>query len=349
MAMAGTGLDAMSAARYAAALLIFVHFAAPAAAVGVRVAGEDRPCTLYVYSDGSWSGAVEVPVGAPVRPLLADAARSLLSSMEAWERRLSDQLLPALGSEEAPADSLAASEHGRVIRFLARELRATIQVDSMTAEISARPNGTDRESLAVRLWVARELDAAGGGKRREFDLYSMKSEWVYERDGWSLRRLWDFAATYWPPEQDARVATPFPARPPVWTQAGRDGSDRAGGKVAARWKNITWIEDGTMLPPYPVFGDVAPPTTAGGPVLVTKVEANYPEFAREALIEGTVVIEVLVGSDGRVASAKLVRGVTGLNDAALHAVRKWVFQPARDETGTPRTGWYEAVFEFHRR
>lgn len=344
--MASTGAYSRVAAPFAAAVLILILSAAPSAAIGVRVSGGERPCTLYVYSDGSWSGIVNLPARATARPLLADAARSLLASMDAWDRRLPDRLLPALGGPEEPSDSLAAGVRDRVLRFLAREMRSTIRVDSMAAEITARPNGTDRESLAVRLWAAREVDDAAVGKRREFDLYAMKSEWAQAPDGWSLRRLWDFVATYWPPEQNARVATPFPARPPTWTQAGDSEADGAGANVPARWKNITWIEDGTMLPPYPAFGGVDPPTHARGPVLVTKAKVGYPEFAKEARIEGTVVVEVLVGYDGKVESVKLVRGVTGLNNAALHAVGNWIFDPARDETGTPIPAWYQAVIEF---
>lgn len=344
--MAGFGPYPRHGALFAVAIVILWLAAAPSAAIEVRVSGGERPCTLYVYDDGSWSGAADLPVGAPARPILADAARALYASMEAWENRMGDRLLPALGRAEEPADSIAATERDRIIRFLTREMRATVRVDSMAAEIAAHPSGTERESLSVRLWVAREVDDAKAGKRREFDLYAMKSEWVFGSAGWGLGRLWDFAATYWPPEQDAHVATPFPARPPMWMQTVHQEPERPDARAAARWRDITWIEDGTMLPPYPVFGAADPPTTAKGPIPVTAARPNYPEFAREAQIEGTVVIKVLVGSDGRVESMRLVRGVTGLNDAALDGVRKWVFEPAVDETGTPRPAWYEAVVEF---
>jgi protein TonB len=318
-----------------------------APAIGVRVAGSDRPCSLYVYSDGSWGGASDLPADAPVRPLLAAAARNLHEAMAAWEQRMADGLLPTLGTATQPADSSAQFERDRALRFLAREMRETIRVDSMVAEIAARPNGSDRESLSVRIWVAREVDAAPTGKRREFDLYSMRLEWAHGSGGWALGRISGFAATYWPPEVDSRVPTPFPARPPLWAQATNEERERLGAKIAGRWRDITWIEDGTMLPPYPVVRDAEPPTPFGVPVPAKTVQPAYPEFAREAQIVGMVVLHVLVGTEGGVEDVKLVRGVTGLNDAAMDAVRQWIFEPAKDEAGNPVPAWYEAKFDFH--
>jgi TonB family protein len=71
----------------------------------------------------------------------------------------------------------------------------------------------------------------------------------------------------------------------------------------------------------------------------------YPEFAREAQIRGVVRVHVLVGVDGRVKNAKLVQGVTGLNDTVLHAARQWTFTPARHEN-RPVASWTQLAFEF---
>lgn len=64
------------------------------------------------------------------------------------------------------------------------------------------------------------------------------------------------------------------------------------------------------------------------PQPIRQVPPQYPVFAREAGIEGTVKLHVLVGKDGRVRNVKVARGVSGLNDAAVFAVRQWVFTPA---------------------
>jgi protein TonB len=65
------------------------------------------------------------------------------------------------------------------------------------------------------------------------------------------------------------------------------------------------------------------------PVVVTQVRPVYPELARLSELEGTVFVRIGVDEHGAVAWAEIVRGIPGLNEAALAAVREWVFQPAR--------------------
>lgn len=82
------------------------------------------------------------------------------------------------------------------------------------------------------------------------------------------------------------------------------------------------------------------------PVPVTTVQPVYPEFARDAQIQGKVVLHVLVGKDGRVKNVKVIRGVTGLNDAAVDAVKRWVFKPALSQN-KPVAVWVEVPVDFH--
>lgn len=82
------------------------------------------------------------------------------------------------------------------------------------------------------------------------------------------------------------------------------------------------------------------------PVPVTQVQPTYPEFAREAQIQGRVTLHVLVGKDGRVKNVKVIKGVTGLNDAAVEAVKKWVFKPALSNN-KPVAVWVEVPVDFH--
>ena len=60
-----------------------------------------------------------------------------------------------------------------------------------------------------------------------------------------------------------------------------------------------------------------------------------PKYTREALvlkIEGSVGVEVVIDTDGTVASARVIRSldpIYGLDEEALKAVKQWVFEPAR--------------------
>ena len=73
---------------------------------------------------------------------------------------------------------------------------------------------------------------------------------------------------------------------------------------------------------------------------------TYPEFAREAQIQGKVTLHVLVGKDGRVKNVKVIKGVTGLNEAAVDAIKKWVFKPALSNN-KPVAVWVEVPMDFH--
>ena len=66
----------------------------------------------------------------------------------------------------------------------------------------------------------------------------------------------------------------------------------------------------------------------------------YPEIAREAGIEGTVIVQALIGKDGIVHATEIFKGIpkTGLDEAAMNAVKMTAWKPAlqRDK---PVTVW----------
>jgi TonB family protein len=78
---------------------------------------------------------------------------------------------------------------------------------------------------------------------------------------------------------------------------------------------------------------------AGGPVsgspsatdsnLPKRVEPEYPEEAKQQHIQGPVVLNALVGTDGAVRDLKVISGDPLLVKAATDAVRQWRFQPHR--------------------
>jgi TonB family protein len=83
----------------------------------------------------------------------------------------------------------------------------------------------------------------------------------------------------------------------------------------------------------PVSNSLAqqPPATVPAEVmegLVThKVEPIYPEAARQANIQGIVVLDALIGPDGSVVDVRLISGPDELSPAAVDAVKWWRFQP----------------------
>ena len=67
------------------------------------------------------------------------------------------------------------------------------------------------------------------------------------------------------------------------------------------------------------------------PVPKTPIRPQYPEIAQEAGIEGTVYVQAFIDKKGRVKEVNIVKGRpnTGLNEAAMDAIRKTKFYPAK--------------------
>ncbi len=81
-------------------------------------------------------------------------------------------------------------------------------------------------------------------------------------------------------------------------------------------------------------GEAPPPVQAvrvGGQVKEPKklkhVPPVYPPIARQARVQGAVILEVLVAPTGRVRDVRVVRGHPLLDAAAIDAVRQWAYTP----------------------
>jgi TonB family protein len=137
--------------------------------------------------------------------------------------------------------------------------------------------------------------------------------------------------------EDARREEPSPG-------SGTDGGTGAG--------NGTGVGEGTG----PGIGDGSGGGTGGGPYrpgsgitppsLLREVKPDYTEEGRQRNVEGDVVLEIVVRSDGRVGDVKLLQGLgAGLDQRAIDAVRQWRFSPAT-RLGTPVDVIVEVAVEF---
>ena len=73
--------------------------------------------------------------------------------------------------------------------------------------------------------------------------------------------------------------------------------------------------------PLRVGGNIRPPTRirAANPV--------YPPTAQNAAVQGVVILEITIGTDGSVVDARVLRSIPLLDQAALDAVRQWQYEP----------------------
>ena len=91
---------------------------------------------------------------------------------------------------------------------------------------------------------------------------------------------------------------------------------------------------GPALPPPPPQPPTPPrPVRAGGdikmPTKIRDVAPVYPQIAQNAGVEGMVIIEAVIATDGTVRDARILRSIPLLDHAALDAVRQWRYEPTR--------------------
>lgn len=93
------------------------------------------------------------------------------------------------------------------------------------------------------------------------------------------------------------------------------------------------------LLPFPNPGVVPPPpgTNPQGPVRVSgnvvdgqilyRVDPDYPVEARQDRVQGVVILEATIGTDGTVGSLRVVSGPETLRQASIDAVSQWRYAP----------------------
>jgi protein TonB len=84
---------------------------------------------------------------------------------------------------------------------------------------------------------------------------------------------------------------------------------------------------GTEPKPEPPAGPVRVGGNIKEPKKLRNVPPQYPDVAKQARVQGVVVLEATIDRSGRVDNVRVLRGIPLLNEAALDAVRKWVYSP----------------------
>jgi len=73
------------------------------------------------------------------------------------------------------------------------------------------------------------------------------------------------------------------------------------------------------------------PVRVGGqikqPTKTKHVNPQYPPIAQSARVQGVVIIEAVIGPNGKVQDARVLRSIPLLDQAALDAVKQWEFTP----------------------
>jgi protein TonB len=68
-------------------------------------------------------------------------------------------------------------------------------------------------------------------------------------------------------------------------------------------------------------------STVAASVVTESVRPDYPMLARQMKVQGSVVLQALVGRDGMIQDLQVLSGPPILSTAAREAVRQWHFKP----------------------
>jgi len=123
---------------------------------------------------------------------------------------------------------------------------------------------------------------------------------------------------------------------PMVMNAGASTSQNKTGQALAE-PEITFDQSALSVT-APVEGKRAQGTTQDAQLtpgkLIRRVDPTYPPAARDSGIGGSVVLTAIVSRTGAVENVKFVRGPEPLAEAATEAVRRWSFEPYR-QNGEP--------------
>lgn len=109
----------------------------------------------------------------------------------------------------------------------------------------------------------------------------------------------------------------------------RERINQRGLHLASR-KDLLTTEDDGVTPPRALLKE--PP--------------KYTEEAREARIQGVVILGTVIDTSGRVTDIEVLKGLPlGLSEAAAEAVRQWRFEPALKD-GKPVSVFYNLTINF---
>ena len=88
---------------------------------------------------------------------------------------------------------------------------------------------------------------------------------------------------------------------------------------------------------YKIGAGISPPS------VLHKIEPDYSEEARAAKLQGTVVVQIVIGPDGVARDARILRGLgLGLDEQAIEAIGQWQFKPGvKDGQPVPVTATIE--------
>jgi protein TonB len=126
----------------------------------------------------------------------------------------------------------------------------------------------------------------------------------------------------------APIATPTEIIPEAGIDFGVEGGVAGGVEGGVPGGVVGGVIGGLPdAPPAPPLQPVRVGGRVQEPKKLKAVPPVYPDAAVVSRIEGVVILECLISPQGRVTEVKVLRGAPLLEEAAVDAVRQWVYTP----------------------
>jgi TonB family protein len=115
------------------------------------------------------------------------------------------------------------------------------------------------------------------------------------------------------------------------------------GMAEKEFRDLNFEIENNMTSPIRLDGQYTPPR------LTKRVKPIYPLKARQDHVEGIVILEATTDVYGRVTEVKVLRSIPKLDQAALEAVKQWIYEPMIIN-GRPRSVIFKVtvIFELER-
>jgi protein TonB len=115
--------------------------------------------------------------------------------------------------------------------------------------------------------------------------------------------------------------------PPPMLDAGAIGVSHGIGDYRGTVFGATPGSDLAQPPPSPPVVHRAPPSRMMERNLILRVQPDYPTIARQARVQGQVVLRAMISREGTIENLQVLSGHSMLVRAAVNAVQQWRYRP----------------------
>lgn len=153
----------------------------------------------------------------------------------------------------------------------------------------------------------------------------------------------EFKAEIIPPTQQIQKPPP-PARPKIPVESEDEDIPE---DLTIDEEQFDFQQEVEELPPPPEEEEPIVPFYALSekPEEIKRVNPTYPELAKKAGIEGTVVVKVLVNTKGDIEKVEVLKSHPLLDEAAIEAAKQFKFKPGKQRDRLVKV-WVSIPFNF---